>query len=471
MAAVGCRPVRAGHLALRTGGVVAFRSLQFGERAVKLLLQEGVEQFPFAEIAEVHLPAIDPWPAYYGQLAVLSPDGGARLVRWETSEGLRVTGSAERFQAFDGPGDHADNWIHVLQPAWSMSPFFLRHLSIRLRSYFLPTEFPLSTLAPIASRRQAIFSGAWDWQADRNCHGGAMRCGREEFAWGLGVQATSELQFELPALATGLRTRVGLDRLAGGGGCARRCDFRCRNDGATEDRAGENGLADDRAPTAGPPLFRSKLLMGSREAQDSGPLQFDAAGASNPSAVPRRLTLLADMVAGHDRPAGADPLDVRDTVDWIEPLIELDRERLQQEVDEHGPQMIDAWAGWELAAGELRLMNRWDKSDARHPCYRLDVRPQGQRLTLARRWQVSSITHHLQLGVTRGRDSTASQIEVLINGEPVARFAVPVQGGKGSTGRSVPLGKYLGQRIDIQVIQIARGEHPQVDWQTLCVTD
>ena len=73
--------------------------------------------------------------------------------------------------------------------------------------------------------------------------------------------------------------------------------------------------------------------------------------------------------------------------------------------------------------------------------------------------------------MTRGRESTASQIEVLINGERVSRFAVPLPGAKGSAGRSIPLGKYLGQKIAIQVRQVSRGEHPQVEWQALTVLE
>ena len=378
-------------LRLRSGGVVAFRSLQFAEEAVKLLMDEGVQQFSFAEIAEVHLPLIDPWQAYYEQLAVISPQGQSRLVRWETTGGLRVTSSGERFQAFDGPADRPDDWVHMLQPAWSLDPLLARHQSIRLRSYFLPTEVPLSMLEPVGSQRRAFFSGAWDWRIDRNCRGGALRCGREEFAWGLGVHAASALQFELPALATGLRTRVGLDRLAGRGGCARGLIF----------IESENAAQKNEPTTVGRAVFRSKLLIGSRGAGKTNgtPLSFDPDGKSpSQSDAARRLILVADMVAGDDRPSGADPLDIRDAVDWIEPLVTLDREQLQHEVDQHGPTWIDAWAGWKLAEGELRLANRWDKSDVRQPSYRLDVQPQGQRLALARSWKVSSITHRLQSG-------------------------------------------------------------------------
>ncbi len=172
-------------LRLRSGGTSTFRSLQFTATGVKLLKGEGVEQFPFAEIAEIHLPEIDPWIAHYQQLVVLTPEGNARLVRWETSDGLRATGSLERFQAFDGPGDRPDGWVHLLQPAWSLSPLYVWHPSIRLRTWFEPSELPLSALEPAATRRQPIFSGAWDWRTDKNCRGGALRCGARSLpgAW------------------------------------------------------------------------------------------------------------------------------------------------------------------------------------------------------------------------------------------------------------------------------------------------
>ncbi len=195
-------------------------------------------------------------------------------------------------------------------------------------------------------------------------------------------------------------------------------------------------------------------------------MAFDSAGQG-----PRRLTLLADMVAGADRPSGADPLDVRDTVDWLEPLVKLDPARLQPEIERQFPRLIDAWAGWELTEGQPRLTNRWDKSNARQAAYRLDVAPQGERLVLARQWQVTSLADRLHLGVTRTAQSTASQIEVLVDGERIARFAVPVQGGKGSAGRTVPLDKYFGRRIEIQVIQVARGDRPLVDSRGLAIVE
>ncbi len=84
---------------------------------------------------------------------------------------------------------------------------------------------------------------------------------------------------------------------------------------------------------------------------------------------------------------------------------------------------------------------------------------------------MSSITSRLLVGVSRDRKSTANQVEVLVDGQRVGRFAVPVRGAKGSAAQSIPLKQYLGQRIAIQVIQLARDERSQVHWQTLSVVD
>jgi hypothetical protein len=46
------------------------------------------------------------------------------------------------------------------------------------------------------------------------------------------------------------------------------------------------------------------------------------------------LILVADA-AHQGRPAGTDPLNIRDVVDWIEPVIELDRSQLLKRVTKY----------------------------------------------------------------------------------------------------------------------------------------
>ncbi len=113
-----------------------------------VLLAEGTRRVPFSDIAELHLPARGAWDAYYETLAVLSADCTARLMRIETFAGLVATTSLSRFQARAISGD-PHGWFHLLEPAWSLDPFWVRHTSVQWRRFFLPQEVPLSQIEPL----------------------------------------------------------------------------------------------------------------------------------------------------------------------------------------------------------------------------------------------------------------------------------------------------------------------------------
>ena len=139
------------------GRTLSFRSMRWGQGVVRLLVDDGASEVPLTQIAELHLPASDPWESYIAQLAVLCPSGTGRLVRMETSGGLVATTSDERFQARStgaAPSTGPNEWLHVVQPAWSLDPFYLRYRSIRLRQFFAPHELPLTWLNPLGSRQR-----------------------------------------------------------------------------------------------------------------------------------------------------------------------------------------------------------------------------------------------------------------------------------------------------------------------------
>src|SRR5262249_37422241 len=155
-----------------------------------------------------------------------------------------------------------------------------------------PHEVPLSAIEPMRVVQRSNLAGGWDWQLDRNVHSGPLRCGEHPFGWGFGVHSYSELAFEMPEMARSFRTHYGLDRVVGPGGCVRALVF-----------AG---------PPSGRPLFKSEAVIGSARSHDSGNLNI--AGAAE-------LTLVVDP-AQVDRPPGADPFEIRDTFDWLQPTIE-----------------------------------------------------------------------------------------------------------------------------------------------------
>jgi len=96
---VSPRQLRPGTLFCFDGRRLGFLALRWQKDSVVLLLKDGTYKVKMSEIAEAHLPQIDPWQAYYEELAILSPECRRRLMRLETISGLIATGSDLRFDA------------------------------------------------------------------------------------------------------------------------------------------------------------------------------------------------------------------------------------------------------------------------------------------------------------------------------------------------------------------------------------
>lgn len=209
----------------RDGRSVQFRAVRFGNGFANLLLSDGNRRVSFNEIAEIHLPAVSPWQAYFDELAALGLWGNeSRLLQIDTNEGLILTSSTDRRQ-FHGGGGNAQEfqrWSHGLQPAWSLDEIYAATTGVWARRMWLPHEVPLSHIAPtpIATRSPLSATGRAP-QTNRNVQGGPLRAGQQDYGFGFGVQAQSELAFDLPEGVKALRGRVGLDKLAGRGGCVR----------------------------------------------------------------------------------------------------------------------------------------------------------------------------------------------------------------------------------------------------------
>jgi hypothetical protein len=144
------------------------------------------------------------------------------------------------------------------------------------------------------------------------------------------------------------------------------------------------------------------LLIGSHKTIDTGTITL--AGTSE---VPTRLILQVDPVP-EDRPRGADPFDVRDMFDWLEPIVELDSGRLQAELAKHPEQAVPAWRDWAVVGGSpYRLINYWDNAHAQSGCFRTAVVAETTPLRLTREVSVEKGARWLVLGVTRSRSRSA----------------------------------------------------------------
>ena len=434
------------------GRELRFRSVRFDGASLKLLTKQGIVPAAIVEIAEIHLPQSDPWRSYFDEASVLSPDGRAPIVRFATADGAQLTASPPRCAVRGSRGpDNGMRWWSVVGPAWCMDPLDVADDTVLVRAAWPPHQVPLTRIGSSETRSGAAFSkNVPSWQAGRNTQIGPLESGGTHHRWGCAVHAPSELAFPLHADAVAVRMRVGLDRSAGDGGCARARIF--------VDSA------------EGTPRWESPLLIGSATTVDSGIVRLPRS-----ETPPRLLILQADPVmTGH--PDGADPMDIRDTLDWLEPAVELDGGRLQTELAARKKPSNAAWRDWTVVPDDraYRLANYWDDTGASTSRFRLGTVAQGKPLTLAREIEVDRHARFLVVSVHRPESlaAVAGSIEVRVDGKPVAEHEVPIRNRSRPFPLPlvVPLAEYAGQTVKLELVQSAGDAHSVLYWEAIDVT-
>lgn len=425
------------------GSVIRFRSLRWTPTGVLLLTEEGAKRIDFDGIADLVMPAADPWETWFDAVARVAPDPASRLLRSETASGLVVTAPLDTLQAAGTPGNPA-TWEHTVQPAWSLEPLCLRYPDIRTRWFFTPHEVPLPLIDVARVERTSVFGGSWSWRRNRCVQGGMLLANGMPAGWGFGVQAGCELFFPLPGIATGFRSQVALDDAAGSGGCIQAS---VRLD-----------------PASAQPLWQGPMIVGSAIARSTGPA--DTGPIQLPPTRPdgSMLVLAADM-AHKGRPAAADPFDIRDFTDWLDPLVLLDPPRLAEIVQARLPATIPAWKDWNVslpAGGSLVMRNL--------PSGGVFVRrviARGGPLVLGRSVVVTPDVRFVVLGVSREKESP-SRIEVRVDGATVATADVPERpAGKSIDPFLVPLERFAGETVKLEVVHVPSDDKALVEWHVL----
>jgi len=451
------RAIRPSTIFLRSGGRVKFTSLRWYEGGVRVLLESGVRTIPVGELAELHMPSRDPWDAYCRELAILNPDPDESLFSIETSNGLVLTCCGGRFKSSQAgrrkprrkhePKDPVELWYHLVQPAWSADAIWVPFDTIATRTYFKAHQFPLSRLAPGKVVQKSLTGFQWRWRPGRNAQGGRLMVAGQTFVQGIGVHAHNELTLPLPDFARSFRTRVALDASAGAGGCARGLIYL--------------------DSTRGKPLYRSDLLVGSGRTLDTGALRLPSADSGR-----HKLILVADA-AHANRPAGADPLDIRDTLDWIEPVLELDRNKLQAAVVSSVLNSVPAWKGWDVSLSGSKfvpLSSQWDASGtaAARFVHALDLA--GRRLTLTSRTRIGPKQRWLKVRARQiGPPVNPGRIEVRIDGRLAAYLPVCRRGF--DTPFLVPLDARQGKNVKLQIVFRPGSVNELIEWRSLALVD
>jgi S1-C subfamily serine protease len=448
-----------GTVHFRDGRSLPFRAVRFGSGEMQVLLAEGPRRLDWNDVAELHLPALEVWEAWFDQLAALCPDARTRLIQIETASGLAATASLARFTArFEGNSADPDRWVHGLAPAWSLDILWIPFRDIAVYRSFAAHEVPLSPLLAREASQQGGIATARLPQANRSVHGSALASSGQVFGFGIGMAGGGRLAFDLPPAAVAVRTAFCLDRAAGNGGCVR-----------PRISVGESVQ----------PLWQGPVLMGSQRVVDSGRLALPAAGSSPSPALPRSLVMEVDpLMAGY--PPGADPLDIRDFANWCEPLLELDPAAVERELASRLPERFIAWRQWafgpqkQSASANVRLAFQADGAipGSFEPALFVSGGPMILRreveMTEQNRWLVIAASRLTALGAE-------PQLEVRVGGAVAGTFALPVERAYSPEMRPlvVDLSAYRrlnAARLPVEIRQLPAERAPPAQYWSVEIT-
>ena len=346
----------------------------------------------------------------------------------------------QRATAVGADGSDA-TWSHVIQPLWSLDALQAPFARICMRWSFAPGQVPLCRVRPAATVSPPLLP----WQANRNSASRPLRSGGDEYAWGFAVHAYSELRFPLPKCASAFRSRIGLDRIVGPGGCARARVYV--------------------GSITGKPVYESPLLIGSKKTADTGRIAIKL-----PSEGPGHLVLQADP-AHDNRPRGADPLNIRDKLDWLDPLIELDTSALQEQVRLQAAPVIAGSQGWKLKLDKRGVytrtsyMHKPEKSGTGR--FLTMIQAQGRPLRLSREMTIAPADKWLAVHVSlpTGENLPPDAVVLRVGGRQVQPRKMPIKQFWQNWAAPLLFGldEYQGKRVTLELTQAIGGK--PLHWQ------
>lgn len=431
------RAARPGELVFRDGRRTTCRNLRWARDGLRALLDNGAFTVSLSDLAEFYFQDVDSneWLARDSTHPALALD--PTLVTLRTANGGRYTYPRAMVQtAVAGDDDERDSI--VFQPAWTLDAVRISRRSIAACTYRPPDEAPVSHLQVLDSAEASAVHD-WSWRIDSNVFGGPLSCGSLLCDLGIGMHAPCSLTFRLPPGAQELRSFVGLDNTAGNGGCVK---FRVTGD-------------DPRRGT----LLESGFVQGS-----TGPMQIDPVDVKGL----RRLTMSADM-AHQGRPAGADPMDLRDHANWLMPMVSVEMARLPF-ARENLADWIPELKGWAIDQGDcqrLALRAHWDKKRGQWRMAMMDrtARNVKDASTITLRRRLSVTLNNALMHVAAGRDTTDSThhlIQLQVNDQRVATTMngdVRTNAGPGDFhDRFLLLSQFVGQQVELELAVEPMGE-------------
>lgn len=472
----GSRPqFQPGTVFLRDGSQIKFKVARWGHGSISVLTANGIQSLLLGQIAELHFPLRDVWDVWFEQLAAIDPNLDQRLFQIETSEGVRLTASRQRLRPLHvGDRNKSANWFSEIHPAWSLDPLVLPFKTIRNWRFFSATEPPATLFEPTFEREGAVFSSGWNWQLNKNVQqaGAGLINNAQQFGWGFGVHAPTTLSLPLNPVVTHFRSRIGLDQIVTGGGCAR-------------------GIVSVETKTTAE-LQRTGILIGNQALHDTNWLAVNV-----PAEGESALVLSADPVIA-DRPAKADPFDIRDCLDWLEPEWRLDKAKLQAQVSLRIPRVISGLTGWTLdnrlypkptvAPVANQDTSNPNPANANVPAVlgppmiaatvyrdetiaedlrtRIAFQPTERFVVARRSFKLDKSARWFTVAISRIKDSTPAWVQVRGNGRTLGQGEVAERNSRlDPIPVAVPIAHLAGQDVEFEIIMIADGDKSSIDFR------
>jgi len=347
-----------------------------------------------------------------------------------------ITRAKERRRISVGADGDATTWIFAVQPVWCLDVMLIPFEDICMRLSFSPDQVPLSMIRPIA----AVSPAMQPWRADRSLDGRLLSSGRREYCWGFSVHAYSELSFTLPKCVNSFQAHLGLDRTVAGGGCAQAKIFL----GSTDNK----------------PIYASGMIVGSGAAAATGRIPVRLRNDE-----PMRLILQADT-AHHGRPRGADPLNVRDKLNWYEPVLGFDPDRLRPIVHSRAVRQAPAWDGWDIKFDKFGshawATHLWRDAAGGRARFLTTVRAEKRPLVLSRQITPQAGDNWLIVDVGRLAGSNVfnrEPVSVLIDNKELKPEPPPTrqEWQKRDPSPAFSLSQFRGKKITVEIRQRSGG--------------
>jgi hypothetical protein len=399
-----------GTVELVDGRRLLARSIKWREYGLALLTAEGVVEAAYSEIADAVLPDIDRAAALVDDSRWAGGTAAQRSTRYQLAGGgtitaARISREQERVRRRGRQAALDLVTYHYVQPAWSDHPLAIPESQIAWCSYRPAGEIPLALAGPelVAWRPLVGVGAASDGSLVPHRELAATASLDDDLA--LRTRSYSEVAIDLPDGASTFETALGFERAVAAGGCVR-----CR---VLAIRSAADPANND--PPAEPEvLWDSGVIQGSDGLRSTGLL---------PVAGVRRLVLVTDP-AHDDRPAGADPFDIRDDVVWLAPRVILARESDPAADPHQRVETLDGLADWELVGDgwwRARSAARWNGTQSAWQPLLVLAGPAEYRLR--RTLSVSRATDVLELQTICPAQLEDHSFELRVAGQPLGWFA------------------------------------------------